>query len=87
VRSAVRNGVKAVVVSTPDTAARHTYLLINEGGGRDLIKPWAVVVSQPASDTAGGDCGTGFAAALVATWDYASSFGVPPNAYTVVGGG
>jgi hypothetical protein len=47
VESSVRNGVKAVVVSTPDTAARHTYILINEGGG--AIRPWAVVGSCPAA--------------------------------------
>jgi hypothetical protein len=85
VRSAVRNGVKGVVLSAAKQGDAETFMLINEGGGPNDIHPWALVVQAPAARFNGGECGTSVTAAWVAAQS-PPGHNVAAAAFTVVGG-
>ncbi len=85
VRSAVRSGVKGVVVAAElQGGAVVQFGLINEGGGPNRIPSWA---AWSVTQRRGGDCGTGITAAGVATRKAPARFNVPAAQFTVVGGG
>jgi hypothetical protein len=86
VRSAVRNGVKGVIAASRPANGRIRWVAINEGGGPNLRRPWAIVFDWPLGwSGTGGDCKTGFTAARMASEFH--PFYVSPAQFTVLGGG